>query len=117
MEYWCKNCGTFLDGPVAKMHQSALCEQCASDPSLRLRGYLAHHPHAASEEVVMVLASTGMRINERMVEYVRQFVPVLEAESFCVNDVDTIVMSTALTQCEKQRDREAERMRGQEAER
>ena len=94
MVLWCKNCGAFLGlhEPVAnwKVHRTALCKQCASDPSLRLRDYLIHHPHAAPEEVVAALAIVGTRVNERMVEYVRQFIPSQDSYSLYGDDDETL---------------------------
>jgi hypothetical protein len=85
MVFWCKNCGAFLGvhKPLADWHtdRNALCQQCASDPSLRLRDYLTKKPHASSEEVVAALANVGTAVNMRMVEYVRQFLPAPGNES------------------------------------
>ena len=69
---------------------SFLCEQ--SDPALQLRDYLAHHPHAASSDVVAALAHVGARVNVRMVDYVRQFVPAIDADSVCGQGEDTVLM-------------------------
>src|SRR5437879_2558738 len=79
MVFWCKNCGAFLGlrEPLTnwKTDRDALCPQCATDPSLRLRDYLTKKPHASSDEVVTALAMVGTKVNVRMVEYVRQFLP------------------------------------------
>jgi hypothetical protein len=60
------------------------------EPLLRLMDYLSHHPHAAPHEVVAALATVGTRVNERMVEYVRQFLPSKESDSLHGGNDETL---------------------------
>src|ERR1700684_1761971 len=77
MVNWCENCGAFLGlcEPISDWttKRIAYCLQCAPEPSLRLRAYLTMNPHASPDEVVIALARAGTRVNERMVDYVKQF--------------------------------------------
>jgi len=57
-------------------------EQLEAIPaSFRLRHYLTNYPQASSHEVIKALAMAAQKLNERMVEFVRQFLPPDDSES------------------------------------